>query len=60
MDRGAWRATIPGVARFTGDLAPKPPPPWIPELWCEGSVVWCTSLEVVAHVALLVPVCVQS
>ena len=60
MDRGAWLATVPGVARFTGDLALKPPPPWIPELRCEGSVVWCTSLEVAAHVALLVPVCVQS
>ena len=26
MDRGAWRATAHGVARFRHDLATKPPP----------------------------------
>ena len=25
MDRGAWRATVPGVARVGHDLVPKPP-----------------------------------
>ena len=30
MDRGAWRATVYGVARVGQDLATKPPPP--PEL----------------------------
>ena len=27
MDRGAWRATVHGVARVGHDLATKPPPP---------------------------------
>ena len=27
MDRGAWRATVHGVARVGQDLATKPPPP---------------------------------
>ena len=26
MDRGAWQATVHGVARFGHDLATKPPP----------------------------------
>ena len=32
MDRGAWQATVHGVARVRHDLATKPPPP------CPGSV----------------------
>ena len=27
MDRGAWRATVHGVARGGQDLVTKPPPP---------------------------------
>ena len=27
MDRGAWRVSVPGVARVRHDLATKPPPP---------------------------------
>ena len=27
MDRGAWQATVHGVARVRNDLATKPPPP---------------------------------
>ena len=27
MDRGAWQATVRGVARIRHDLATKPPPP---------------------------------
>ena len=27
MDRGAWRATVHGIARVRHDLATKPPPP---------------------------------
>ena len=27
MDRGAWQATVHGVARIGHDLATKPPPP---------------------------------
>ena len=27
MDKGAWRATVHGVARVGHDLATKPPPP---------------------------------
>ena len=27
MDRGAWQATVRGVARVGHDLATKPPPP---------------------------------
>ena len=27
MDRGAWQATVRGVARVGHDLAIKPPPP---------------------------------
>ena len=27
MDRGAWQATVHGVARVGHDLATKPPPP---------------------------------
>ena len=30
MDRGAWRATVHGVARIRHDLATKPPPPYKP------------------------------
>ena len=30
MDRGAWRATVHGVARVGHNLATKPPPPSIP------------------------------
>ena len=26
MDRGAWQATVPGVARVRHNLATKPPP----------------------------------
>ena len=29
MDRGAWRATVPGVARVGNDLATKPLPAWL-------------------------------
>ena len=28
MDRGAWWATVHGVARVRHDLVTKPPPPW--------------------------------
>ena len=28
MDRGAWQATVHGVARVGHDLATKPPPPY--------------------------------
>ena len=28
MDRGAWQATVHGIARVGYDLATKPPPPW--------------------------------
>ena len=28
MDRGAWQATVHGVARVRQDLATKPPPPY--------------------------------
>ena len=31
VDRGAWWATVHGVARVTHDLATKPPPP--PQIW---------------------------
>ena len=34
MDRGAWQATVHGVARVGHDLATKPPPP----LWTSGSL----------------------
>ena len=30
MDRGAWRATVHGVARVGQNLATKPPPPDTP------------------------------
>ena len=30
MDRGAWRASVHGVARVGHDLATKPPPPHAP------------------------------
>ena len=34
MDRGAWRATVHGaVARFRRDLATKPPPPYLLNMW---------------------------
>ena len=29
MDRGAWWATVHGVARVGHDLATKPPPLWL-------------------------------
>ena len=29
MDRGAWQATVHGVARVGHDLATKPPPPHV-------------------------------
>ena len=28
MDKGAWWATVHGVARVRHDLVTKPPPPW--------------------------------
>ena len=28
MDRGAWQATVHGVARVRHDLVTKPPPPY--------------------------------
>ena len=31
MDRGAWQATVHGLARAGHDLATKPPPP--PPIW---------------------------
>ena len=33
MDRGAWQATIHGVARVGHDLVIKPPPPPTPVYW---------------------------
>ena len=33
MDRGAWRATVHGVARVGHDLATKSPPPPPPHLF---------------------------
>ena len=33
MDRGAWQATVHGVARVRHDLAIKPPPPPRSELY---------------------------
>ena len=34
MDRGAWQATVHGIARVGHDLATKPPPPRDPlEIW---------------------------
>ena len=29
MDRGAWQATVPGIARVGHTLATKPPPPML-------------------------------
>ena len=29
MDRGAWQATVHGVARVGHDLVTKPPPPYL-------------------------------
>ena len=39
MDRGAWWATVHGVARVGHDLATKPPPPqvYLSNLLYEGS-----------------------
>ena len=35
MDRGAWQATVHGVARVRHDWVTKPPPPWLirADLW---------------------------
>ena len=33
MDRGAWQATVHGVARVGHDLATKPPPPTLLECY---------------------------
>ena len=41
MDRGAWRATVPGVAGVGHDLATKPPPP-------EAKKIHCLDLKSVA------------
>ena len=38
MDRGAWQATVHGVARVGHDLATKPPPPANVEHQQEGTV----------------------
>ena len=35
MDRGAWQATVHGVARVGHDLVTKPPP-WLPKGKGEG------------------------
>ena len=31
MDRGAWQATVHGIARVGHDLSTKPPPPFFPK-----------------------------
>ena len=60
MDRGAWWATVHGVARIGKDLATKPPPPplcmglfpgW---LFCstDPSVCFCTNTTVLITVDL--------
>ena len=33
MDRGAWQATVHGVTRVEQDLATKPPPPQVLQLF---------------------------
>ena len=47
MDRGAWQATVHGVARVRYDLATKPPPS------CFCCVRFCATLWIVAHQAPL-------
>ena len=39
MERGAWRATVHGVARVGHDFVTTPPPPVIELGSCSGSVV---------------------
>ena len=45
MDRGAWQATVHGVAKVRHDLTTKPPPPqgmdfgFLLHLLCVGQVV---------------------
>ena len=40
MDRGAWQATVHGVARVGHDLAPKPPPICVVYTYTIGKVCW--------------------
>ena len=40
MDRGAWQATVHGVARVGHDLVTKPPPPEAKEIRCLDKKVW--------------------
>ena len=38
MDRGAWQATVHGVARIGHDLATKPPPTTTSEVYADTSI----------------------
>ena len=52
MDRGAWRATVHGVARVGYDLVTKPPPP---ERY-EGSNFSTYFLTLIFFIALLMDI----
>jgi len=57
MDRGAWQATVHGVARVGHDLATKPPPPPPPPLLAPASKNECqlkTSLAPLLHVSIAI------
>ena len=54
MDRGAWRATVHGVARVGYDLLTKPPPP--PSRGRDAvGIYWVEGRDVTMHRTALHP-----
>ena len=51
MGRGAWQATVHGIARVGHDMAAKPPPP-PSQQWLWGWRIWETPLT---HLGKLTP-----
>ena len=45
MDRGAWQATVHGVASVGYDLVTKPPPPWLRD-WKESE---CANIHIITR-----------
>ena len=53
MDRGAWQATVHGVARIRHDLVTKPPP----SDWFKAQL--CHLLAVLLYTSHLPPLCLS-
>ena len=52
MDRGAWQATVRGVARVGHRLATQPPPPISIVKMIHKSAMWCGSINAAHQIYL--------